>query len=326
MITVIIPVAPWHLATAEQAIASCAAQSFPVHVIPVIDHEQRGTGWTRNQGLAQVDTPFVTFLDADDVLDPAFAEHMLRAYDGAHYVYSDWWQDSDHIRAPERPWVNQTWHVVTALVPTAWARFVGGFDETLRGGEDTEFFVKLRHHGMCGKRLAEPLMHYRRGGRRSHEFFDSPEYHAFQTLLTDRYGGQPMAACCGEYVPDEQPPVNARQDGDVLAIALWGGNRQQRGAVSNRLYPRAGNGARMWVYASDVERSPHLWQQVVDTPKPPTAAQMNEFQVFAAQVLGGGTVVAPNPAPVAPRINPLDAPVKPDVFRLRALYKAATNG
>jgi len=317
VITIVIPVAPYHLATAEEAVASCAAQTLPVQVITVVDHERRGAGYARNRGLAQVVTPFLTFLDADDILEPTFAEHMLRAYDGAHYVYCDHYQDGERVRSPEQAWVNGSWHVVTTLLPTAWVKHVGGFDETLIGGEDTDLFWKLRQFGMCGKRLAEPLMHYRKGGRRSQEFFQSEQFKQFQALLVERYGGR--MSCCGENETGN-PAINEQTDGAILVQALWGGNRQQRGAVTGTLYPRAGNGALMWVDARDVAHSPHLWQQVVETPKPPSAEQWSEFQLFAAQVLGNGTPPKPTP-----RANPHDEPIKPDVFRVLELYRKATG-
>lgn len=318
LLTVVIPVAPYHLAAAEEAIASCAAQTVPVDVIRVVDREQRGAGWARNYGLAQVETSFVTFLDADDLLEPAFAERMLTAYDGQHYVYCDHYQDGEHIRAPQTAWVDGTWHVVTTLLPTAWVKFVGGFDETLLGGEDTDLYWKLRAHGLCGQRLGTALMHYRRGGQRSQAFFKTAQFNAFQTLLHNRYGGRNMA-CCGENA-DSLRPINDEAAGSVLVQALWAGNRQQRGAVTGTLYPRAGNGALMWVNAEDVAYSPHLWQQVVDTPKPPERVAPNEFQAFARQALSGS---APQPRIVAQR-NPMDEPIRPDVTRVMELYRKAT--
>lgn len=321
MITIVIPIAPYHLAVAQEAIASCAAQSIPVQTIPVIDHDGRGAGWARNQGLAQVQTDFVTFLDADDLLDPQFAHATLSAYAGRRYVYTDWYQDAQPVAAPDRAWINSTWHVITTLLPTSWARHVGGFDETLPGGEDTDFYLKLKTAGLCGQRLAQPLVHYRRGGRRAHEFLSSAEYSSFQTLMTNRYGvNKPMAACCGEYNPEELPPINEQESGFVLARALWGGNRNQRGS-SGRVYPRAGNGALMWVYESDVERAPNLWAKVVDTPKPPSA-QFTDFHLFANEFLGGGDM--PAREPVIPSVKP-GVVVAPDVQRLIDLYRAASD-
>jgi len=318
LLTVVIPVAPYHLVAADEAVASCTAQTVPVEVVRVVDHERRGAGWARNAGLAQVTTPFVTFLDADDLLVPTFAERMLTAYDGQHYVYCDHYQDGEHIRAPQQAWIEGTWHVVTTLLPTAWVRFVGGFDETLLGGEDTDLYWKLRAHGLCGRRLGAALMHYRAGGQRSQMFFKTAQFQAFQTLLHTRYGGHSMA-CCGENA-DASRPINEESPGAVLVAALWAGNRQQRGAVTGTLYPRAGNGALLWVDARDAAYSPHLWQQVVDTPKPPERVAPSEFQTFARTMLGSA---APPPRAAAP-VNPMHEPIRPDVLRVMELYRKAT--
>jgi hypothetical protein len=319
LLTVVIPVAPYHLAAADEAIASCTAQTVPVDVVQVVDREWRGAGWARNQGLAQVITPFVTFLDADDLLAPTFAERMLTAYDGQRYVYCDHYQDAEHVRAPNQAWVDGSWHVVTTLLPAAWVRFVGGFDETLLGGEDTDLYWKLRYHGLCGQRLAEPLMQYRKGGRRSQTFFQTPQFHTFQTLLHTRYGGRSMA-CCGENA-DAPVPLNDQVAGAVLAQALWAGNRQQRGAVTGTLYPRAGNGALLWVDARDVTQSPHLWQQVVETPQPPGRVQVSEFQTFAQTLFGAPAArVRPEVRP-----NPTDEPIRPNVLRVMELYRKAVT-
>lgn len=318
LLTVVIPVAPYHLDAADEAVASCTAQTVPVEVVRVIDHERRGAGWARNHGLAQVETPFVTFLDADDLLVPTFAERMLTAYDGQHYVYCDHYQDGERVRAPAQAWVDGTWHVVTTLVPTAWVRFVGGFDEALLGGEDTDLYWKLRQNGLCGRLLSEPLMHYRSGGQRSQTFFKSDQFQTFQTLLHTRYGGQRMA-CCGENT--DQTPINERTSGTILVQTLWAGNRQQRGSVTGALYPRAGNGALMWVDARDVDHAPHLWLEVVKTPTPPSRPELSDFEHFSADLLG---IPAPRPAKPAPIASTSDAPIRPDINRVMDLYRKAT--
>lgn len=316
MLTVITAVAPYHLAVVEEAAASVRAQTVKTEHIIIVDHERRGAGWGRNTGLARVTSNFVTFLDADDLLEPTFTERMLTAYDGQHYIYCDHYQDGEHVRTSDEPWVRGSWHVVTTLLPTAWAKHVGGFDETLIGGEDTDLYWKLRHFGMCGKRLPEPLMHYRGGGQRSKTFFGTPQFHNFQDLLVSRYGGNRMS-CCGE----NASAINAQASGAILVQALWAGNRQMRGSVTGTLYPRAGNGALMWVDARDVDYAPHLWQQVVETPQPPSRLELNDFQRMSADLLGIPTPRAPKPAPVA---NASVEPVRPDITRVMELYRQAT--
>jgi hypothetical protein len=306
-LTVIIPVADYHEAIAEQAVASCSSQTVPVEVIVIRDSDRKGTGWARNRGLEQVRTPFVTFLDADDTLVETFAEKTLSAWRSDRYIYTDWYKDGEVQLAPACAWVNRTWHVVTALVPTAWAKAVGGFDEQLPGAEDTDFFLKLCTSGRCGRRLPEALMHYRKGGQRGKAFVEGPAYQPTLDLFTRRYGAKTMG-CCGENVDVYQPPVGEQFEGAMLAVALWSGNRQQRGAITGNLYPRTGNGHTAWVDARDVLASPNLWRAVEE---PDTS-----LADIAAFLVGGSIYTPPvMPSPLGPTGEPA-----PNVDALLGLY------
>src|SRR5574342_931428 len=108
--TVVIPVAPYHEAVAERSIASVRAQTVPTTLVVVHDTERRGPGWARNQGLAEVQTPYVVFLDADDWLEPQFVERTLRVRKVARYVFTDWYEDEAVKAAPDKPWCGGTWH------------------------------------------------------------------------------------------------------------------------------------------------------------------------------------------------------------------------
>jgi len=90
----------------------------------------------------------------------------------------------------------QIMHAVTALVPTAWAREVGGFDPSLIGWEEYDFFMKLALLGHCGVLVRQPLLYYRvdTGERRKISYKNADKLNAeFQR----RFGGKPMAGCCG---------------------------------------------------------------------------------------------------------------------------------
>lgn len=330
-VSVITAVGPYHLDKIEAVRATVAAQTVPCHHILVVDRDGHGAGWARNVGLARVTTPLAVFLDADDWLEPSFVERCLSIYDGTAYVYTDWWQTDELMRAPDCPWVNRTWHCITTLLPTAWARQVDGFDETLPGGEDTEFFLKLISSGFCGKRLPEPLFHYGAGGRRAAAFVHGPQFKATLDEFTRRYGGKRMACGdCGD-VPNTDIVVGERQSGDILAQAIWGGNRRERGAVSGRMYPRVGNGAQLWVDPRDADYSPHLWRRVataLPVPVPVMAMQGS----YTAEIIDGDDVLTdvadvaramlpgiqnPPPEPAAPAV------VKPNARKVRQLAKGA---
>lgn len=263
-ITFVIPIAPYHDAIVQHAIWSAKAQTIPCEVVTVKDTDQRGAGWARNTGLAQVSTDFTIFLDADDIVDRTFAEKCLNAWVAGKYVYTDWWQGDKRIAAPNCAWVDRTWHTVTTLIPTAYVRTVGGFDEKLSGGEDTDFYLKLASRGYCGKRLPEALFHYSLDGRRGHAFVHGEDKDAILRSFTDKYGGVKMS-CCGGGTPNvgSDAPVGVQQQGDVLATAQWGGNRQVIGAATGRMYPRTSRTdppTMIWVDPRDVGASPHLWR------------------------------------------------------------------
>lgn len=267
-LTVITPIAPHHAHLFNECAASVQAQTVDVEHLYMLDNIGQGPAAIRNLLLKQVNTTYVTFLDADDWLEPEFAEKTLSAVRPARYIYTDWYQDGKAIAAPECAWTNGTFHLVTAAVPTAWARAVGGFDESLRGMEDTDFYLKLVTRSFCGNRLAEPLVHYRKGGGRADGIHRSGEVRRLQEEMNRRYGGSRVTCCGGiDLNPDE--PLGNQQQGDVLARALWGGNRVTMGMATGRHYPRTGNGKIEWVHPADVQAAPHMWQIVPEVDQEP---------------------------------------------------------
>lgn len=72
--------------------------------------------------------------------------------------------------------------------------------------------------------------------------------------------------CCGDD-GTPVPPIGEKVPGDVLAVALWQGNRHEHSYVSNRTYARSGNGKTMWIDPRDAVARPDLWR-VIEQPKP----------------------------------------------------------
>lgn len=332
-LTFITPVAPYHEHLIPQVQATVAAQTAPCEHLLAIDESGSGPGAVRNRLLDQVVTPYVAFLDADDTLDPAFAAMTLNAVRPARYVYTDWWKDGEIVRVPDKPWCRGSFHLVTALVPTDVARAVR-FDEDLPAMEDTDFYLRLLWRGICGIHVPEPLVRYaapawraadiRAAGQRAQDAHTSGEIERIQGELNRRYGGRSLG-CCGDETVIDDTPVGERQPGDVLAMALWGGNRAERGRVTGRHYPRTSFPHRTWVDPRDVAFAPHLWQRVPEDDG--DGQNFNDGGLRGVDALEAGLMEhgilhpAPPPAPPTPSVKA--AKPIPNFRRVKRLAGAA---
>jgi peptidoglycan/xylan/chitin deacetylase (PgdA/CDA1 family) len=161
-----------------------------------------GLAAARNRGLAEVRTELVSFLDADDVLEPTFLEHMLAALDAdSSLAFASSWLRT--FGGAESLWSPETCEFprllaedtvcTAALMRTETVRDVGGFDGAMpaAGYEDWDLAITLVSRGLRGTIVREPLMGYRiRPGSMS-ENCCSPENHA--TLM--RYLVEKHAEC-----------------------------------------------------------------------------------------------------------------------------------
>lgn len=314
-LTFVVPCSLYHQEIVEQAIESVKNQTITCKYLVIEDTQRKGTGWARNQGLEKVDTAAISFLDADDTLDPRFAEICLSTLEhyqaqgqtDPRYVYTDWINADlsiGHAPTPCEAWTNKTYHLVTTVIPTQYARLIGGFDEAMQGVEDVDFYVRLRLAGLCGLRVNSPLVHYRDGGQRSQAARQSGEETAVQSYISQRYGGYSLMACCGDNTPTSTGPTNEPLEGDVLAQAQWRGNRQERGRATGRLYPRTAYPKLLYVAEADVVAAPMHWQRVT-TPMQtatgivlqPAYTPVANWSQVANELFGGG-VSTPVQSPV----------------------------
>ena len=279
-VTFVIPCGPYHRALLDRALASIEAQTVPCSTVVIHDTARRGAGYARNRGIERVTTEFVTFLDADDEVLPTFVEQALAAYQPGKWVYTDWLDDETPYSAPPCPWMPGTRNVITTLLRTEDVRAAGGFDETLDGLEDTQFYLNLLKRGVCGAKVPIPLFRYHKEGERSKAIYGTPAYHATMQRFSSIYKELTVADNCGgcgagnngpigglPYSVDPNGVIGAPQPGDVIALARWGGNQRKYGPISGRLYERAGNGKRMWVHPDDVRAAPDWWERV-EQPRP----------------------------------------------------------
>lgn len=131
--------------------------------IEYVRQANRGPAAARNAGLARLATDTVVFLDADDLLLPGSLEcrRSLLARAGAAWVYTDGWIEDE-------PGVRQRWSALypppggradggifadllrrnficvdAVIARLALVRELGDFDETIRGTEDWDLWLRL---------------------------------------------------------------------------------------------------------------------------------------------------------------------------------------
>lgn len=291
--SVIIPMATYHEHVAADAINSAMAQTVPGRVVVIHDSEGRGAGWARNRGVERATTPFVIFLDADDVLAPTFAEATLKAYAGT-FVYTDaLLPDGRVYETPDAAqysiWQQGQGHFVTVLMPVGLHHVVGGFDETLPALEDTDYFLKLASWGCCGVRAPGALFTYRHNiGQRSKTLREAGQHQTLANYLANKYEvyrDMPCVKCGGTAAPQVVSSKVAAQDGDVIAETLYAPMKQV-GPVTGRVYPRVRMGAAIPVSPADARHRPDWWRVVADVPT--ATPEVDYVQKLVEEALHGG--------------------------------------
>jgi len=180
---------------------------------------------------------------------------------------------------------------ITAIIPIAplWTydvKQVGGFDEGIAAHEDTDFFLKLHAHRICGIHVPEALFHYSAGGQRSVNSRSSGTEKIVHSMLEERYKDLRMACCGDDNENIKQYPLGTKQPGDVLAQAMWQGNRSEYGRGTGRRYHRMCFPKTTWVHPRDVEMKPDHWRQVIE-PAVDDPYRLPTPKQFATAIVGG---------------------------------------
>jgi glycosyltransferase involved in cell wall biosynthesis len=137
-----------------------------VRILDSEDNESHGPAYARNRGIMESNTPLFVLLDADDIAQP----HLLEALYKAHlqhggWVYIDWFK-GDGSREKAESWsgprlMSRQLGPITGIYRKDDWEAVGGLDEEIRSWEDWDFHLMLLEQGVCGTRLAHPLITYR---------------------------------------------------------------------------------------------------------------------------------------------------------------------
>lgn len=206
VVSVVIPVGPGHEELVIDAVESVMSQTYPEWEVIVVNDtgkkwekgfknplagaqyaklvetDKVGTGAARNAGAKIAKGELLIFLDADDMLLPQAMEKFISYYEVNNgIIYCDWLR-SDSDGGPLTEYQQEEFacgdvlkrlrHSVTALVPRKNHEAVGGFDETMEGWEDWDYYIALQTTGLCSFRIPEPLFVYRfrKGSRREQSF------------------------------------------------------------------------------------------------------------------------------------------------------------
>lgn len=316
-VTVIIPVADYHIPYLGQALDSVEQQTerywecivvndtgqklpgmapFPwARVIDTPGHV--GAGYARNLGVKHATAPFVTFLDADDILLSTFLEKTLRMYQRTgRYIYTDWLSlnKEGQIEPHETPefvtgdvFMKPIQHSINVLLKKEWVTQAGGFDESMTTWEDVDFFMRLGAAGICGQRVAEPLLIYRylTGKRReSGELIKADIISLLRTRYREYIEGHKMCSCNnpppGKMVALKADGNQASNPQDLVRI-IYNVPMQGQHTVASPSNPKKSYGYRkggdiFYVYAVDAQLQPEMFTPIADvlsdnvaTPVPP---------------------------------------------------------
>lgn len=277
--TIFIPFSEAHKPLVQFAYKSAIEQTVNCEV--VIGKSDGTPSLLRNMAF-KANTPFCTFLDADDRMAPNFIEECLRTYQTGSYVYTSWMQGDRLMRPrPCDPYTKHDfddgrgeiggYHLVTTLYPTVIFKALGGFNELLPGMEDTDFYMRSQFNGVCGILCDKPLLYYSGDSNsRAKEFMAMSNFEEIRRGIIEHNGGnQAMAGCCGVFSGGEQANLVGAQEGDIPAQTLYAPCTQvghpHPVTGQRRFYLRPQfMGQTIMVAPHDVQAMPNFFRAVID--------------------------------------------------------------
>jgi len=297
---------------------------------------KQGAGFARNRGADAARAPLILFLDADDnLMEPEALHLMMQAWEAnSKIVYTDYagkaiidkneaeklkkagrlmdFNDktglamilhsaSDYdceraIRQPDNPLY--IWNLITSLVPRAWHKAIGGFDESMPSWEDWDYWLRMARAGYCFVRIEKPLVVYRfyTGNRREIGVEISK---SLLQYIIDKYSNMEvkMCGCKGnraatpvtraQSLPQGTSKTAVLADSEVVLVTYMHPNRGGHrviGPASKRDYGyRSGGGQEDFlVEVRDQAANPRyfviktLVQEDAAPPEPPPAPVIEE--------------------------------------------------
>jgi len=300
-----------------------------------------GAGYARNRGAEKSAGGFLVFLDADDWLATNALEKMVEYWklNDESIIYSDYVfkvtldkaereklgnlvveYKEDALSTVKHKWIEYDcekfkssiaakklyhWCLVTCMVPTAWHKAIGGFDESMKSWEDVDYYWRLAWKGYCFTRVPEPLVMYNfeTGTRRKLACADNEASleiaNDLLRYMFNKLGREESMGCksCGgrkevvrnvveangtfssaldgqlvlvEYVQDLAGRINKGQHPvtgtTAFAERINDARMIKRGGWWYMDYGNVGCGSRLSIHVLDFQGTPERWRKI-DIPK-----------------------------------------------------------
>lgn len=282
-----------------------------------------------------VSKAFIRSLDDPTLAKDIPSRVVWRDEDTGETVFVEHGSNYDCERAQRQPESGRDpylWCNITALVPTAWFREIGGFDEAMESWEDLDFWWRMARAGKCFYHLPEELMVYRlyTGTRRQLACPEVNNGQMAQSLLQyirekyDKEGSVMGCTGCGRSKPtvSRLNPIQTTEsrlnstmaDNDYVEVRLMNNNIGESmiiGDVTKRKYGPRVHGEIFLMHYQDQQARPHVYQlyesHIPVEPIAPVAAPVR----IAPQ-----PIPEPPPQPVVmPESTPveLESEVEPEI-------------
>jgi glycosyltransferase involved in cell wall biosynthesis len=201
--------------------------------VKIVEKANGGPSSARNAGIAVASGDAICFLDADDIFLPDKIQkqvEFLQQFPGCDLVYSDYYLGDSELTPiwleSVRPAILKMDEYLlyrngfAPLCPLLRSRLVaatGGFDETLRGAEDWDYWIRAAQHGrFCY--LPGPVGIYR---------VHPGQAHHSRTLMRAH----------GRRVAENSFPRGSRERRILMASRVWAEGRQVSGLRGLMLVP-----------------------------------------------------------------------------------------
>ena len=136
--------------------------------VRLVQRPNGGPAAARNTGLAATTSPFVAFLDVDDLWPPGSLRRRfsyLQTHPVADYVQGQLTSVALHPELPTPPQrplaISRLIHVGSALFRREVFERVGRFEESLPDCEDMDWFLRADDYGAVVGTIATPTLIYR---------------------------------------------------------------------------------------------------------------------------------------------------------------------